>query len=284
MEHQEGFFQGAENANIYYQSWTPKGKPKAILLLVHGLSEHSGRYMNLVRHFIPLGYAIYAFDHVGHGKSGGMRCFVRQFENFTDTIKIYFDTIRAQHPEEQIFLIGHSMGGMISTAYLLEFQDELSGAIISGAAAEIPDEISSFSLFLGKIFSTLLPKLRLIGMDLEGICRDPVVVQDYIEDPLVYKGKLTARMANELLKGINLILAKFSTIHLPIFFVHGGADKIVNPRGAQMLYDNVSSEDKTIKIYEGLYHEVFNEPEYPIVLKDVENWLEAHLSVQEEVV
>jgi alpha-beta hydrolase superfamily lysophospholipase len=94
MKHQEGFFAGVRDAKIYYQYWLPKGKPKAVLLIVHGLAEHSGRYMNVVNHFVPLGYAVYGIDHLGHGKSDGMRVYLKRFADYTDTLKIYFDMIR----------------------------------------------------------------------------------------------------------------------------------------------------------------------------------------------
>jgi alpha-beta hydrolase superfamily lysophospholipase len=133
---------------------------------------------------------------------------------------------------------------------------------------------------VGNVISVLMPKLGLIGLEAEGVSRDPGVVRAYVSDPLVCRGKVTARLSAELVKAVRLVTAKATKITLPILIVQGGADKLVDPKGAQMLYDAVSSADKTIKIYDGFYHEVFNEPEHDRVLGDVKAWLETHLGPQ----
>ncbi len=277
MEHRDGFFKGVRGIQTYYQCWIPEGDLKAVLMVVHGLAEHGGRYMNLVQHFVPQGYAVHALDHIGHGKSGGIRVYVDRFEDFTETLKIFFDQIRSRHPEAPVFLIGHSMGGLIGAAFLLEHQTELAGAVLSGPSVKMPDTISSATIFLGKIFSTLLPKVGLVALEAEGISRDPAVVDAYVNDPMVYTGKTTARLAAELLKTMNRVSAEAAHITLPILIIQGGADRLVDPSGAQMLYDAVSATDKTLKVYDTLYHEVFNEPEHDQVLADVEAWLEPHI-------
>ncbi len=275
MNHQEGDFKGIRDLKIYYQCWLPEKDPKAVLLIVHGLAEHSGRYMNLVNHFVPLGYAIYGVDHIGHGKSAGSRVYVERFEDFTDTLKDFSHMIRDWQPKKPIFLIGHSMGGLISSIYLLDHQDELSGAVLSGPSVKIPDNISSVTILAGKLFSTLMPKLGLLALEADGVSRDPEVVKAYINDPLVYTGKITARLAAELLKAMKSAAAGASKITLPILIAQGSEDRLVDPDGAQMLHDTVGSVYKTLKIYDGLYHEIFNEPEHHKVLGDVEAWLES---------
>ncbi|MGZ3615105.1 MAG: alpha/beta hydrolase [Thermodesulfobacteriota bacterium] len=274
MKHQEGFFKGVRDTRIYFQNWLPEGEPKAILLIVHGLAEHSGRYMNLVNHLVPLGYAVHGFDHPGHGKSDGTRVYVERFEDYTDTIKVYFDRMR---PAKPVFLVGHSMGGLIAALYLLDHQREMTGAVLSGPAVKVPGKITPTTVLVGKIFSALMPRFGLLGLDAEGVSRDPAVVQAYINDPLVHSGKITARLAAEMLKAMQHISAQASKITLPIMIVQGTADRLVDPAGARMLYDAVGSADKEIKIYEGFYHEVFNEPERERVLHDVERWIEVHL-------
>jgi len=274
MNHQEGDFKGIRDLKIYYQCWLPEKDPKAVLFIVHGLAEHSGRYMNLVNHFVPLGYAIYGVDHIGHGKSDGLRVYVEQFEDFTDTLKDFSHMIRDWQPKKPLFLIGHSMGGLISSIFLLDHQDELSGAVLSGPSVKVPD-MSSVTILAGKLFSTLMPKLGLLALEADGVSRDPAVVQAYLNDPLVYTGKITARLAAELLKAMKRAEVDASKITLPILIAQGSEDRLVDPDGAQMLHDTVGSVDKTLKIYDGLYHEIFNEPEHHKVLGDIETWLES---------
>lgn len=278
MNHQEGSFKGYRETDIYYQSWFPKDVPKAVLLIAHGLAEHSGRYMNVVNYFVPRRYAVYGLDHIGHGKSGGKRVYVESFEDFTETLKRYFDMVYNWQPDTPIFLVGHSMGGLISANYLLDYQAGLTGAVLSGPAVKAAANVSSIVLFAGKLLSAMIPKFGLFQLEAEGVSRDPAVVQAYINDPLVeFPGKMTARLTAELFKGMQRIAAEADKITLPVLILQGSADQLVDPAGAQILYDTVSSTDKTIKVYDGLYHEVFNEPEHEQVFSDVEAWLNIHL-------
>jgi len=277
MNHIEGKFKGVRNANIYYQAWLPEGNVKAVLLVVHGLGEHSGRYMNVVNHFVPLGYAVYGLDHIGHGKSEGMREVVERFEDYTDTLTIYYNMVKGWQTGKPVFLLGHSMGGLIAAYYLLDHQADFRGAVISAPGIKVSARISQAAITIGKILSVLAPKAGVLALDVNGISRDPEVVTAYVNDPLVFHGKTPARLAAELVKTMSRVTAEVDKSTLPFIIVQGGQDKLVDPAGAQMLYDKASSKDKTIKVYDGLYHEVFNEPERARVLKDVETWLAAHV-------
>lgn len=277
MNHQDGFFTGVGNTRIYHQCWLPESKPKAALLIIHGLGEHSGRYGNLVNHFVPMGFAVYGMDHPGHGKSDGTRKYVDRFEDFIDNVKAYFDRIHVLHADKPIFLVGHSMGGLIGAVYLLDHQAGLNGAVLSGPSVKVPGNVSPATVFIGKMLVALMPKLGLLKTAPEGVSRDPAVVQAYMDDPLVHKGKTTVRLAAEMLKAMQRVEREAGKITLPILILQGGADWIVDSAGARMLYDTVGSADKAIKIYDGLYHEVYNEPEHPGVLQDVEHWIAAHM-------
>jgi alpha-beta hydrolase superfamily lysophospholipase len=268
---------GIRDTNIYYQYWSPEDEPTAILIIVHGLAEHSGRYMNVVNHFVPAGHAVYGIDHIGHGKSDGERVYVDRFQDYITTLTTYVDMIRDWQPHKPIFMIGHSMGGLIGAAYLLEHQHKLSGAVLSGPGIKVPDNISQTVIFVGKILSKILPKAGILQLDAKGVSRDPAVVDAYVNDPLVYTGKVTARLGAEMLKTMQEVTDNAAKIKLPLMIVQGSDDILIDPSGAQLLYDSVSSEDKSIKIYEGFYHEVFNEPEHEQVLSDVQKWLEARL-------
>lgn len=277
MIHAEGRFQTPQGANIYYQRWQPESDPKAALFIVHGLAEHSGRYLNVVDYFVPRGYAVCGLDHIGHGKSDGTRAYLERFSDFIEPLKTYSNMIQGWHPGKAAFLVGHSMGGLIGSVYLLEHQDEFKGAVLSAPAVKVADTISPVIITLGKILSGILPKAGLLALDANAISKDKAVVDAYLNDPLVYTGKVTARLAAEMLAAMRRVTAEASTLHLPILLLQGSDDRLVDPGGAKMLYEKTRAADKTLKAYQGLYHEVFNEPEREQVLKDVEAWLEAHL-------
>jgi acylglycerol lipase len=276
MKHVEGNFKSVRNLNIYYQAWLPDGNVKAVLLVVHGLGEHSGRYMNAVNRFVPLGYALYALDHIGHGKSEGTREFVERFDDYTVPLESYFKMVKAWQPGKPVYLFAHSAGGLIAAYYLIDHQADFKGAVISAPLIKISDDITSTTIAIGKILARLLPKAGLLSLDPHYVSRDPDVVKAYIDDPLVFHGRTTAKLSRELYNAMIRISEEGRKIALPFIVVQGSADRIVNPGAARLLYDIAGSEDKTIKIYEGLYHEVFNEPERDRVLADVETWLNAH--------
>jgi acylglycerol lipase len=277
MKHTEGTFKSVRDLNIYYQAWLPDGDVKAVLFIVHGLGEYCGRYTNVVNHFVPLGYAVYGLDHIGHGKSDGGREQVERFEDYTEPLTIYYNMVKGWQPGKPIFILGHSMGGLITTYYLLENQDKFKGAIISAPGIKVPANISPMTITMGKILSGIAPKAGILALDATGVSRDPEVVKAYVNDPLVFHGKTPARLASEMLKAMQRVTAEVGKITLPFIAIQGSADKLVDPTGAQMLYDRAGSKDKTLKVYEGLYHEVHNEPERETMFKDLEAWLKAHV-------
>jgi alpha-beta hydrolase superfamily lysophospholipase len=277
MEHREGKFRGYNNLNLYYQYWLPLGGPKAILLVVNGLAEHSGRYANLVKRFVPKGYAIYSYDHRGHGKSEGVRCYVDRFSNYLDDLKTFVDKVRHEHRDAKIFVIGHSMGGTITIAHAIHHQHELDGLLLSGASLKTGPTISPALIAMAGILSLLLPKIGTTILDASAISRDKAVVDAYVSDPLVYRGKIRARLGAELIKTMHELPAKMPEINLPILIMHGAADQLSDPKGSQMLFERAGSKDKTLKLYDGFYHEIFNEPKRERVFKDVEAWLTTHI-------
>jgi len=278
MKHVDGFFTGVRGARIYHQSWLPDTEPRAVILISHGLAEHSGRYMNVVNYFLPLGYAVYSLDNIGHGRSSGRRVYVREFSDFTEVLGEYLAMIEKWRPGKPIFLWGHSMGALIAAVFLLDHQSLFAGAILSGPSVVVPKNISRTTIFMARILSTLAPKVGLMALDAEGVSRDPSVVRAYVDDPLVYNGKTTARLAYELVRTMQRVTTEASQMTLPIMILQGGADRLVDPDAARILYDTIGSSDKTLKVYDGLYHEVYNEPEHDQVLSDIEAWLEKHAS------
>ena len=277
MNHIEGKFQGKRNTHIFYQAWLPEGDAKGVLPIVHGLGDHSGRYMNVVNHFVPLGYVVYGMDQIGHGKSDGPREFVESFDDFSDTLAAYMAMVKAWQPGKPIFLLSHSIGGLIATYYLLDHQAEFQGAIFSAPVVKVASHISRMTIFMGKSLSILAPMAGVLPVDPATLSRDPEVVNAYITDPLVFHGKTTARLSAEMLRALTRVSAETDKITLPFIAMQGSEDHLVDPDGAQILYDKAGSKDKTLKIYDGLYHEIFNEPEHERVLGDVETWLAARI-------
>ncbi len=277
MNHIEGKFIGVRNTQIFYQAWLPEGDVKAVLPIVHGLGEHSGRYLNVVNHFVPLGYVVYGLDHIGHGKSGGAREFVEHFDDFSDTFTQYMNMVKQWQPGKPIFLLSHSIGGLIAAYYLLDHQAEFQGAIFSAPVVKVASHVSKTTVFMARTLSLLAPSAGVLPVDPSTISRDPDVVKAYVADPLVFHGKTTARLAAEMLRALIRVSAETDKITLPFLAMQGGGDLLVDPDGAQILYEKAGSKDKTLKIYDGLYHEIFNEPERAVVFNDIETWLAAHI-------
>ena len=277
MQHTEGKFTGRNNFSLYRQAWLPDIAPKAILLVVHGIAEHSGRYMNLVNYFVPKGYAVYSFDLRGHGKSDGKRSYIERFSYYIDDLQTFFNLVRTENPNTKIFMVGHSMGSTISVDYALEHQSELQGLIISGTTLKLGSSISKAAILMAKILSVLMPKMGVSALDPGGISRDPAVVAAYVNDPLNYTGKLSARFGVELLKTMEMLQSGLSEINLPILIMQGSQDRISDPASSKLLFDGVGSKDKTMKIYEGFYHEIFNDPERQQVFSDMEAWIKTRV-------
>ena len=244
-------------------------------MVTHGLAEHGGRYANVVDHLVPRGYAIYAPDHRGHGRSEGQRCYVARFEHYIDDLEAFLAIVRREQPNFRLFLYGHSMGGTIALAYALQHQSELDGLIITGVVLRPGSSITAVHILAARVLSALLPKMGVTALDNDGISQDPEVVQAYVNDPLVYCGKVTARLGAEFLRVMQQLPTQVKGVHLPVLIMHGTEDILSDPQSSQLLYDRVSSEDKTLILYEGYHHEIHNEPGRERVLVDMEGWLEA---------
>ncbi|HXH23523.1 MAG TPA: lysophospholipase [Dehalococcoidia bacterium] len=267
MEHGEGSFRGLQDFNIYYQYWLPDGEPRATLLIAHGYAEHSGRYQNVVRLAVPRGYAVYALDHRGHGRSDGERVQVDSFEDYLTDLKTFFDLVSAAQPGKKVFLIGHSMGAAIATGYAVRHQHELAGLVLSGGGITPKDPARAEA-----VRAATPPRTGDLASTLS---RDPAVIEAYRNDPLVYTGPPPERSA---------IRAMFSQqlpdlvpeIRLPILIMAGGASPLGDGPRSRALYEDVGSADKTLKLYPTLMHEIFNEPEHPQVIGEMLDWLDAH--------
>ena len=277
MPHREGNFQGAKGLSIYFQCWEPETAPRALVLLVHGAGEHSARYAELAGYLTGHGYVIATLDHPGHGRSEGTPGFVEQFEDYLDTLRIFHRRVSGEYPGLPQILLGHSMGGLVSCVYLLQHQQEFAGCALSGPAIMTDLEPGILQQWLLRFLSLVAPRSGALQLDASGVSRDAAVVAQYCSDPLVHHGKMSARKVTELFRNMRLVQAEAAQITLPLLVLHGGEDSMASPKGAQFLYDNAASGDKTLKIYPGLYHEIFNEPEREGVFRDLLEWCEQRI-------
>ncbi|MFC1861285.1 alpha/beta hydrolase [Chloroflexota bacterium] len=278
MKHVDGTFQGKDNFNLYYQCWLTDIAPEAVLLVVHGLAEHSGRYTNMVNHFVHRDFAVYSYDLRGHGKSDGRRGYVERFSYYLDDLNTFFDIVRSKHPDADIFIVGHSMGATIATAYALR-QDRLAGLILSGITLKLGTTVSPALITAGRILSVLLPKVGITVIEASAVSRDKAVVGAYIHDQLVFRGKISARLGAEFISVMQRLPAELTKLTLPILIMHGTADRLSDPKSGEIVYQQAGSTDKTLKLYDCLYHELFNEFENDKVFADMESWLTDHIRV-----
>ncbi len=277
MKHIEGAFKGVKDLQIYYQGWIPESS-KAVIQLVHGGFEHSGRYLHIVNELVPKGYAIYANDHRGHGKSEGLRNYVDLFDQFIEDEKKFYDIIKEQHLNLPIFMLGHSLGSFIAIYFTEKYEQLLNGLILSGVGTNPGKETIGFLKFLAKIFSKIAPKMKFNPrIDAKFLSHDSEVVQNYKNDPFVNAENISARLAYEMVKNFNNLKRVISDFKINLLVQCGSDDKLI--KGAEELNNWFTMDDKTIKIYDGLYHEVYNELEKDrrIVLNDLSNWLNNHI-------
>ncbi|NRD88301.1 alpha/beta hydrolase [Sphingopyxis sp. BSNA05] len=268
----------AAGAKLFWQKWLPDNDPKAIILLVHGYAEHSGRYQYFAEHCVGKGYAVFALDHWGHGKSDGTAGFVPDFSVFRDGVDRLLAQAKQDFSDLPIMLVGHSMGGLISATYLLIEQEKFAACVLSGPAIQAAEEPSAALKAISGFLSRFFPKLGVLELDPNGVSRDPEVVADYLADPLVYNGKMGARLAAEMLANMTMVQENAGRISLPMLLLHGGQDSLAGVAGSEFLVRHISSSEKQLKIYPELFHEIFNEPEKDSVLNDMTDWLDKQLA------
>lgn len=276
MEHSEGTFSGFGGLPLYYQHWGPAGEPRAVLVIVHGFGEHSGRYMNVVNHLVPKGYAVYALDQRGHGRSPGPRGYIHSWEEFREDVRAFVRRVAEMGPNRPLFLMGHSMGGLIVLEYALHYPEGLKG-VIASAPALAQVGVSPALMTLARLLSRILPRFAMnTGLDATSISRDLEVVATYQADPLVHSIG-TARLGTEMTKAMLWTQEHAREWQRPLLILHGGADRLVPPQGSRRFLENVPIADKEYREYEGGYHEPHNDIHRAQVLADLEHWLERHL-------
>ena len=274
MRELEGNFCGPDGLSCCYRIWLPARTPKAVLVLVHGVCEHGGRYRGLAEELSRHGYAVYAIDLRGHGRSAGERIYIGTFDDHLGDVGRLLDEVRACQPGRPLFLMGHSMGGAIVGRLAVLRPPQVHGVILSAAAIRIGGHMFPLLRHLAGLASRLLPRLRLIRVGTSKLSRDRAVIEDFKQDPLVYHGKFPIRTGAEILRAARELHKNLRGIELPLLVLHGTGDWITDPRGSMELYRQARSTDKTLKLYDGLYHDLFHEPEWRQVAADLIAWLD----------
>ena len=247
--------------------------PVAVVVIVHGFAEHLGRYDYFVENLNENQIACYRFDNRGHGRSGGLMLHVDSYNDYVNDANLIIQRAKEEYPELPIFMFGHSMGGFITVLYGEKYKDKLDGQILSGAATDEPPQSNAFLKLVINILNATFPKMR-IKNDLSAlVSRDNEVVEKYRNDPLVHN-KATARFFNQfIIEGMTQLKNNMKEYSYPCLILHGKEDKLVKCQASEYFYNNISSTDKQIKLYDNLYHEILNEPEKDMVINDILSWL-----------
>ncbi|MFM6099288.1 MAG: lysophospholipase [Dolichospermum sp.] len=275
---QEGKFSGVGGLDLYYQSWHPGGEVRGILAIVHGLGGHSGLYKTIVEHLLPREYAVYALDLRGHGRSSGQRGYINTWTEFRDDLQAFLKLIQQQQPGYPIFLLGHSLGGVIALDYTLHYvkdQSTLAGVIgFSPSIGQVGVPLSR--VVLGKLFSRVWPRFSLhIGLDFSAGSRNQKILDSYTQDKLRHT-LATARLSTEFFATVDWIHTHAEKWQVPLLILHGGADRIALPAGSQMFYEKVNYPDKLRIEYPGAYHNLHDDINCVEVITDLVDWMNQH--------
>lgn len=270
-------FEIDKDTHLFYRVWEPEGKLLCKVVFVHGYAEHSGRYDYAARYLAAAGMRVYAYDHPGHGNSAGKKGLVSGIRDFAENLNHFVRFVKRDREKAKVFIIGHSMGGAIAAAFGAGYGCCISG-IVTSAAAIMPVPMLSRPLrAVASYVSMFIPEAGTVKLPPEKLSRDQRVVEGYKKDPLNYNGRVKLKTAVELSGSLELIGKKARNIYEPILVLHGSDDTLAKPEGSRFLYEKVSSEDRQIKIFDGLRHELFNEPEKDYVLKTVREWIETRV-------
>jgi acylglycerol lipase len=270
-------FVGVRSLRIHARTWLPAGVPSGVVVIAHGFAEHGGRYAAVAERLVADGIAVRAADHRGHGRSEGKRTSIVRFGDYVDDLTTVIDQARARWPSLRLVLLGHSMGGLIALDLAVRPGGPLDGLVLSAPAA-CPREVSRVTLAVGRALSRVAPNTGVLRLPLNRISRDPAVVDAYNNDPLVFRTPIRARLGAEMLDAMDRVDAGLASLRIPLLVMQGTADGLVDPGCGPHVYDRAGSVDKTLKMYDGLWHEIFNEPERDHVLNDLTGWLRSHLS------
>ena len=276
MKHFESSWQDKQGLNIFVQGWEPERKPRAVVALVHGHGEHSGRYAHVGEAFTQAGYVLVGYDLRGHGKSGGPRGHTPSYDALMDDIADFLAWIEQRYPGLPRFLYGHSMGGNQVLNFCLRRKPELAGVIATGARLKLAFDPPALQITLGKVMNRIAPGFtQKSTLDTAALSRDPKVVDAYIHDPLVHS-KISARLFVSIYESGLWALDHAGEFSLPLLMMHGSDDRIISFE-TDAEFAKRAGRVATWRPWQGFYHEIHNEPEKAEVIKTMIEWLDAQL-------
>src|SRR3954447_7238115 len=279
VRHLEGRFTGSAGTRLFYQAWVPDlSRPRAVLVNVHGLGDHSSLYPYLASRVPASGIPLYAFDMRGNGRSPGQRAYLRGWHEYRDDLQAFLLKVQEWQPGRPLFLLGNSLGGLVVLEYALQHAAGLAG-VIAAAPPLGRLGVPPILMTLGRFLSRVLPRFSLrVGMDLSGLARDPAVVQAVLADPLFHRWG-TARLSTEVTSAIARVQSQAEAFSIPVLILHGSADRMVPPDGSREFFSRLRQPDREFREYPGAYHGLFADLDSQAVLSDVARWLDAHLPV-----
>jgi alpha-beta hydrolase superfamily lysophospholipase len=269
----DGRFSGEDGFEIVFREWPATGEPRAAVVISHGAGEHSGRYKHVAAALNQAGYAVWALDHRGHGRSDGPRMRFASVDPLAADLGRMVGIAAEAVPERKPFLLAHSMGALVGLHYSLDHQDELSGLVLSGALASV-DQAPPVR-YAARAIARVAPGRGIFKVDPDTVSRDPEVVRAYDTDPLNFHGAFPAQTIVALERTGLTFPARLPSLRLPLLIMHGGDDRLTNPAGSRLVDELAPSDDKTLRIYDGLRHEILNEPEQDEIIAEIVAWLNA---------
>jgi alpha-beta hydrolase superfamily lysophospholipase len=271
MQIAEFIFKSQDQTNIYACKWSPDVKTRGVILLVHGLGEHIGRYHHVIDKFINAGYVIVGFDHPGHGKSEGKRGYIRSFDDYLAIIDHLVTDIKSVYSGLPLFIYGHSLGSEIVLYYCLKRNPDVKGAIVTSPGIGVGDQSKS-KVALVKLIAKFAPRMVIDnGLDLDALSRDPEVVQKYKDDPLVHS-KVGVMLGLGMIDAGNYILENGSDFPNQLLLLQGADDRIVSVDATRQ-FANLGSPNVSYIEWKGGYHELHNEPDKESVLNTIVHWI-----------
>ncbi len=260
---------------IFVRSWRPAAKPRAVVVICHGVKSHGGQYLWSGEQFSTAGHAVYALDMRGRGKSEGERFYVENVSDYVADVAAVVKLAKSRDPGVPVFLLGHSAGGVVSCVYTLENQKELAGLICESFAFKVP--APDFALAIIKGLSRIAPRLRVLNLKNKDFTRDPKALAALNADPLIANEVQPAITVAALVRADERLKKEFPLITLPVLIMHGTADKATVPAGSQFFYDTAGSKDKTLKLYKDHFHDLLSDIGKEGVMADIKAWIDKHL-------